>query len=75
VVLPVVPALTGSPCDAEVRVLRQLYQDQRDSAPANPEATKRLLSMFAEPAGCSAAEFAGWHTMAMVLLNLDESIT
>jgi hypothetical protein len=67
--------LSRSPRDAEIQVLRKLFDRQRESAAANTEATKKLVGAFAVPPGCSAAEFASWYAVATALLNLDEMIT
>src|SRR5581483_11340499 len=63
--------LTRAPRDAEVSVLRQLYESQR----ADAKAARELFASFPVPPGVSAEEFAGWYAVGAALLNLDETIT
>ena len=67
--------LAREPREAEVRVLRQLLERQREAGLANPAAVKLLVGNFPVPADCSAAELAAWYAVATALLNLDETIT
>jgi mono/diheme cytochrome c family protein len=67
--------LAREPRDAELRVLRQLLEGQRERAKSDPKAAQALIGNFRIPDGCTAAEFAAWYAVATALLNLDETIT
>jgi hypothetical protein len=74
--------LAREPRDPEVRVLRQLLDQQRASSVADSKAVENLLAGFQKlnstlsvPSGYAPGEFAAWYAVATVLLNLDETIT
>jgi hypothetical protein len=67
--------LARTPSSTELAILHKLHDDQARALQDKPDAVKQLLANQAVPEGCSPAEFAAWHAVATVLLNLDETIT
>lgn len=67
--------LARAATQTEVRLLRKLYENQREAGRANPKAAGELVSGFAVPPQLSPEEFAAWYVVAAALLNLDEMIT
>ncbi len=65
------------PSDAEVDVLRRLYEKQRARFEGQPEEAKSLLSVGDKPASesLSPVEMGAWTAVASIILNLDEVIT
>jgi hypothetical protein len=59
----------------ERKALRRLYRRQLLDAQADPKATEALVGTSSLPAGVTREEFAAWYAVAMVLMNLDETIT
>jgi hypothetical protein len=67
--------LAREPRDAEVPVLRQLLERQREAGLASPAKIKLLIGTFPVPPDCAPEELAAWYAVAAALLNLDETIT
>jgi hypothetical protein len=67
--------LARAPRDAERKVLRKLYEAQREADRSNPLKVRELFATFAVPPGVCLEELAAWYAVATVLLNLDETIT
>ncbi len=68
-------ALSRSPRENELAVLRNLYDQQLRRHTADPTSAKRLLDHVPSPDNTTAAEFAAWSAVTSALLNLDETIT
>jgi hypothetical protein len=69
--------LTRAPREAELAVLRQVYEKQKSRFAASPDAAEKLLSVGESPRDASLdhAELAAWTMVASTLLNLDEAVT
>jgi mono/diheme cytochrome c family protein len=67
--------LARPPRESEVRILRELFDRQLESARQAPDKAKTLIGTFTRPDECSAEEFVAWYSVAAALLNLDETIT
>jgi hypothetical protein len=67
--------LARPPRDAEVRILRDLFDRQRAAGRDDPDKAKALVGDAPRPPGCRPDEFAAWYAVASALLNLDETIT
>jgi mono/diheme cytochrome c family protein len=63
------------PRDAEVRILRDLYEEQLAAGREKPEQAKALIGSSSVPANCTPKEFAAWYAVAAALLNLDATMT
>ncbi len=68
-------ALARTPQAKEFGVLKSLWEAQFESAKADAQATKELVTGLELPKNLPAAEFAAWYAVASAILNLDECIT
>ncbi|MBC7818079.1 MAG: PSD1 domain-containing protein [Planctomycetaceae bacterium] len=68
-------ALSRSPRDNELAVLRNLYDQQLRQHTADESSVKRLLENVSCPENVTLVEFAAWYALTSALLNLDETIT
>ncbi|MBI4623958.1 MAG: DUF1553 domain-containing protein, partial [Verrucomicrobia bacterium] len=67
--------LARQPTANEVAALRNLFEQQAAVYAADATAAKAVVGKFSLPPGTSAGDFAAWHAVATVLMNLDEMIT
>jgi mono/diheme cytochrome c family protein len=68
-------AVSRTPRQSEVAVLKALFDGEREAMTRDPAAAKRLVQGFAAPAKMPPAEFAAWYAVCAAILNLDETIT
>jgi hypothetical protein len=70
-------AIGRAPLDAEVGVVAEVAERQRENFAADPAAVKGFLSVGAAPPppGLDSAELAAWTAAARVVLNLGEAYT
>jgi hypothetical protein len=70
-------ALGRQPGDAELKILRQLYENHLQQYNDDKAAAARVLKVgeSAAPSDMEAAELAAWTSIARVILNLHEIIT
>lgn len=65
---------TRVPTEAELDVLKALYDDQRARLEADPALSDEVLRAFSLPSRMEKIELATWFFVANALLNLDETI-
>lgn len=65
------------PKEAELTILRDLLDKQREVFGKDPEAARKLLANGEAPADSSIqpVELASWTVVASTILNLDEVVT
>ncbi len=70
-------AIARKPTAAEVKVLRDTFEQQLAAFRKNPEAAAKSLKVGESPRNekLDAAEHAAWTAVARMILNLDETIT
>ncbi|HVU86769.1 MAG TPA: PSD1 and planctomycete cytochrome C domain-containing protein [Pirellulales bacterium] len=70
-------ATARRPSEAEIGVLRRVYEEQLAAYRAHPEAAQKLLAVGEAPRNdkLDAAELAAWTMVASMILNLDETVT
>ncbi|HJT35155.1 MAG TPA: DUF1553 domain-containing protein [Pirellulales bacterium] len=67
--------LARNPDDAELGVLRRLYDMQLTAARAEPATTQQLAEHAGRAHHQRLDELAAWYAVATALLNLDETVT
>jgi hypothetical protein len=67
--------LSRDPSDDERIALRRLYDDQVESKQDDEKSLDELTKNVAIPNGVTRQQYAAWYAIAVVLLNLDETIT
>jgi hypothetical protein len=70
-------ATARGPSDAEIGVLRRVYEEQLATFRAHAGAAQKLLAVGEAPRNdkLDAAELAAWTIVASTILNLDETVT
>lgn len=70
-------ATCRQPSDAEMKILRQRFQQQRDRFRGDMEAASKLVNVGQYPreAQLDVAELAAWTAFCNMVLNLDEVLT
>lgn len=70
-------SVSRPPTEAELAVLRRVYEKQLARFQATPEAAARLLAVGESPRdeSLNASELAAWTVVTSTVLNLDESLT
>lgn len=67
--------LTREPTDAELKIIKQLYQEQTRLLKSDPKLVSELTNQQTIPAGSTPQEVATWMIIGRVLMNLDEFVT
>jgi mono/diheme cytochrome c family protein len=67
--------LCRDPKPLEVTALRRLFDAQLHDARSDRKSTRALVGKVALPSDVTRPELAAWNAVAMVLMNLDETIT
>jgi mono/diheme cytochrome c family protein len=70
-------ATARRPSEAEINVLRRVYEEQLAVYRAQPEAAQKLLAVGEAPRNekLDPTELAAWTMVASMILNLDETVT
>ncbi|QDU50934.1 PSD1 and planctomycete cytochrome C domain-containing protein [Gimesia panareensis] len=67
--------LTREPTASEMKIIKQLYQEQTRLLKSDPKLVSELTNTQKIPAGSNPQEIAAWIIIGRVLLNLDEFVT
>lgn len=67
--------LSREPAASEVKIIKQLYQEQTNILNSDPDLVSALTNTQTIPAGSSPREVGVWIIIGRVLMNLDEFVT